>query len=446
MTGQTRYARSGDLHIAYQVVGEGPDLVLMPGWISHCEACWQEPVIARFLERLASFSRLILIDKRGTGLSDPHPGGSAPSLEERMDDVRAVLDAVGSRRAHLFGISEGGPMNVLFAATYPERTASLILFGTYARLQRSDDHPEGVDPTLLEPFLARIQAGWGEGVGTSAIAPGHTNDPVFRAAFGRYQRYGASPSMAVSLLRMNAALDVRHVLPAVRVPTLVLHRRDDRFVPARLGRHLAEHIPGARYVELPGGDHLYFAGDPTPILDAVEEFVTGRPAAVEPDRVLATILFSDLVDSTGHASALGDRRWRDLLDQHDALVRREIERARGRYVKATGDGMLATFDGPARAVRCAQAIVAGVRALGVETRVGLHTGECELRGDDVGGIAVHIAARVAALAGPGEVKCSSTVRDLVAGSGLEFEHRGRHALKGVPDEWTLFAARAGGAG
>jgi class 3 adenylate cyclase len=362
-----------------------------------------------------------------------------------MDDVRAVLDATGSRRAYLFGVSEGGPMNTLFAASHPERSAGLILLGTYARLQRDDDYPEGTDPALLESFLDRIRAGWGEGVGTSAIAPSHTNDPAFRAAFGRFQRHGASPGMAVSLLRLNAAIDVRHVLSTVRVPTLVLHRRDDRFVPATLGRYLAAHIPGARFVELPGGDHLYFAGDPTPILDEVEEFVTGRPATTEPDRVLATIMLSDLVDSTGHASGLGDRRWRDLLDQHDGLVRREIARARGRFVKSTGDGTLATFDGPARAVRCAQAIVTGVRELGVETRVGLHTGECELRGDDVGGIAVHIAARVAALAGPGEVLCSSTVRDLVAGSGLDFAARGRHELKGVPGQWTLFAAQPPGA-
>jgi len=440
MTARTRYARSGDLHIAYQAVGEGPDLLLMPGWVSHCEANWQEPMIARFFDRLASFSRLILVDKRGTGLSDPHPGGSAASLEERIDDVRAVLDAVGSERAYLFGISEGGPMNILLAASYPERTAGLILLGTYARLVRDDDYPAGTDPALLEPFLERIRAGWGEGTGTSAIAPSHADDPAFRAAFGRFQRHGASPGMAVSLLRLNAAIDVRHALHAVRVPTLVLHRRDDRFVPATLGRYLADHIPGARYVELPGGDHLYFANDPTPILDEVEEFVTGRPVTAEPDRVLATILLSDLVDSTAHATTLGDRRWRDLLDQHDDLVRREIERARGRFVKSTGDGTLATFDGPARAVRCAQAIVAGIRTLGMETRIGLHTGECELRGDDVGGIAVHIAARVAALAGPGEVLCSGTVRDLVAGSGLDFEPRGRRELKGVPGEWALFAA------
>jgi class 3 adenylate cyclase len=358
-----------------------------------------------------------------------------------MDDLRAVLDAAGRERAHLLGISEGGPMNILFAATYPERTASLILLGTFARLQRDHEYPQGVDPTVLDPFLERLRASWGEGVGLSAIAPSHANDPAFRAAFGRFQRNGASPGIAVALLRLNATIDVRHVLPAVHVPTLVLHRRDDRFVPAALGRYLAEHIPGARFVALPGGDHLYFAGDPTPVLDEIEEFVTGRPATAEPDRVLATILFSDLVDSTGHASRLGDRRWRDLLDQHDDLVRREIARARGRFGKSTGDGTLATCDGPARAVRCGQAIVAGVRELGVETRVGLHTGECELRGDDVGGIAVHIAARVAALASGGEVLCSGTIRDLVAGSGLDFDARGLHTLKGVPGEWSVFAVR-----
>jgi len=438
---ETRYAKSGDVHVAYQVVGEGPDLVFLPGWFSHVELAWELPPLALFLERLASFSRLILIDKRGTGLSDPLPAGELPTLEQRMDDVRAVMDAVGSSNATLLGVSEGGPMTLLFAASFPERTAGLILFGTFPRIYRAPDYPFGVDGTEIERYLEGIESGWGTGVGLTGLAPSMANDAEMRAAWGRYQRMSVSPGAGAALLRINGLVDVRQVLPAIRVPTLVLHRRDDRFVAIEHGRYLATHIPGARLVELAGCDHLFFAGDTAGLLGEIAEFVTGVRAVVDVDRVLATVLFTDIVDSTTRAARVGDRAWRDVLDRHDALVRRQVERFRGRAVKSTGDGFLALFDGPARAVRCAAAITAAAEHLGLAVRAGVHTGECELRGDDVAGIAVHTGARVAALAQPGEVLVSSTVRDLVHGSGLTFEPRGSHVLKGVPGEWTLCAAR-----
>lgn len=441
MAAETRYAKSGDVHVAYQVVGDGPDLVFVPGWFSHVEMAWEVPALARFLERLASFSRLILIDKRGTGLSDPLPGDQPPTLEQRMDDVRAVMDAVGSPRATLLGISEGGPMTILFAATFPERTAGLVLFGTFARTYRADDYPFGAEPEQLARFLAHVEANWGSGVGLAGLAPSVADDASMRATWGRYQRMSVGPGAGAALLRMNASIDVRHVLPTIRVPTLVLHRRDDRFVPVEQGQHLAAHIAGARLVELAGADHLFFVGDTDAVLDEIAELVTGARGAPETDRVLATVLFTDIVDSTTHAARAGDRAWRDVLDRHDALVHGQIARFRGRAIKSTGDGFLAIFDGPARAVRCAGAIAAGAEGLGLAVRAGLHTGECELRGGDVAGIAVHIGARVAGLAAPGEVLVSSTVRDLVAGSGLAFEDRGIHALRGVPGEWMLCAAR-----
>jgi len=439
---ETRYAQTGDAHVAYRMFGEGPDLVFVPGWFSHVEMAWEVPLLARFLERLASFSRVIMIDKRGTGLSDPLPAGEIPTLEQRMDDVRAVMDAVGSARAALLGVSEGGPMALLFAASFPERTAGLILLGTFARAYRSPDQPFGADADLVERYAESLKRKWGTGVGLGGLAPSLADDREMRAAWGRYQRMAVSPGAGVALLRMNAFIDVRHVLPTIRVPTLVLHRRGDQFVSVEQGRHLAARIAGARLVELEGADHLFFAGDVTPILDEIAEFVTGARTALEVDRVLATVLFTDIVDSTTRAAEVGDRAWRELLDRHDAMVRRQVERFRGRAVKSTGDGVLAVFDGPARAVRCAAAIVAGAGALGLAVRAGAHTGECEIRGDDVAGIAIHIGARVAALAAPGEVLVSSTVRDLVHGSGLTFEPRGSHQLKGVPGDWTLCAARA----
>jgi class 3 adenylate cyclase/alpha-beta hydrolase superfamily lysophospholipase len=440
MPPETRYAKSGGVHIAYQVVGAGPDLILVPGWISHVEMMWEEPALARYLERLASFSRLIMIDKRGTGLSDPVSLDRVPTLEQRMDDVRAVMDAVDSERAALLGVSEGGPMNILFAATYPERTSALVLLGTFARAVEGDDYPIGVAPERLDDFLEQLAENWGDGQSLWNLAPSVAADERMRASWARFERMSASPGAATTLLRMVADIDVRHILSSVHVPTLVLHRTGDTFVPLAQGRYLAEHIPGARFVELPGTDHLYFVGDTGPLLDEVEVFLTGQRQQHEADRVLATVLFTDIVDSTRHAAELGDRRWRDLLDSHDALVRRQVERFRGRAVKGTGDGVLATFDGPARAIRSACAIVEAARQLGVELRAGLHTGECEVRGDDLGGIAVHIGARVAAMAAPGEVLASSTVKDLVAGSGLRFADRGSHVLKGVPGEWRIYAA------
>jgi pimeloyl-ACP methyl ester carboxylesterase len=416
MEPKTRYARSGDDHIAYQVLGDGPDLVFVSGWVSHVEMAWEVPPLARFLRRLAGFARLIFIDKRGTGLSDPLPRDRPPTLEERIDDVRVVMDAVGSERAALLGISEGGPMTLLFAATHPERTTALILFGTFARIVNGDG------------YLARF------------VGPSLASDPAMLEATARYERMAASPRVAVELLRLNVAVDVRHVLPSIRVPTLVLHRRDERFVPVENGRYLAAHIPGARMVELAGTDHLFFAGDVDALVDEIEEFVTGQRHGTETDRVLTTLLFTDIVQSTRRAAELGERQWRDRLDAHDAFVRRQLQRFRGHEVNTTGDGFLARFDGPARALRCALAIVNGARSLGLELRAGLHTGECEVRGDDLAGIAVHAAARVLSVAGEGEVVASSTVKDLVAGSEVRFTDRGEHELAGLPGRWRLYLA------
>ncbi len=434
---ETRYAKSGDLSIAYAAYGDGPDLVVAPGFISHLEVGREEPALAHFYDRLATFRRVITFDKRGTGLSDPVP--DAPSLEENVEDLRAVMDAAGSERADVVGVSEGGAMAALFAAVDPERTRSLVLYGTFARVLWAPDYPWGVSAELHTQLLELAQARWGDGVGLGAWAPSCADDARMRAWWARFQRTAASPGMAHKVLALYPQIDIRAVLGTIGVPTLVLHRRDDRMVNVAMGRYLAEHIPRAMLVELDGADHLFWVGDADAILDEIEEFLTGVRRGPEPDRVLATVLFTDLVGSTEHAVELGDTRWRYLLESHQAQVRRQLERFRGREIKTTGDGFLATFDGPARAIRCAQAVVDQSRGLGLETRAGVHTGECELIDDDVGGIAVHIAARVAALAEAGEVLVSSTVRDLVAGSGLTFADRGVHALKGVPDEWKLFA-------
>ena len=438
----TRYARSGEVNIAYQIAGKGPiDLVYVPGWVSNIETAWEDPHVSRFLERLASFSRLILFDKRGTGLSDRVSISELPTLEQRMDDVRAVMDAAGSERAALFGASEGGVMCALFGATYPDRTAALVLYGSYAKGTATDDYPQGLAyQEALDEFIEALAELWDDAGGLLNIwAPSASDDPVARAAFGRYLRTGASPSAVVALTRMNAAVDIRHVLSVIAVPTLVIHRTEDMIVTVEAGRDLQAKIPSAQYVELPGADHLWFHGDADAILGEVEEFLTGSRSAEISDRVLATVMFTDIVDSTRTAAALGDRRWRDLLGRHDALMRRELERHRGREVKTIGDGFLATFDGPARAIRCACSARDAIRGLGIDVRAGLHTGECELIGDDVGGIAVNIGARVGSVARPGEVLVSRTVTDLVAGSGIEFTDRGVHALKGVPGEWQLFA-------
>ncbi len=434
---ETRYAKSGDIHIAYQVTGDGPfDLVLVPGFVSHLEYAWEEPRGARFLRRLASFSRLIRFDKRGTGLSDRM--SAIPTLELRMDDVRAVMDAVGSRRAALLGVSEGGPMSLLFAATYPQRTSALVLYGSYARRAWAPDHPFGIRHEDMERELERMEQGWGRpGTVTDIRAPGA--DEAYRRWGADYLRLAASPGAAIAVMRMNMEIDVRHVLPAIRVPTLVLHRTDERVTSVEQARYLAAHIPGAELVEFPGVDHTPWIGDSDAILDKLQGFLTRIRDAAEHDRVLTTILLVDIVRATERAAELGDRRWRLLLDQYYGVVRRELVRFRGRELDTAGDGFFAAFDGPARGIRCASAVREAVTALTLGIRAGLHTGECEIVGEKLAGIAVHIGARVAAEAAPGEVLVSSTVRDLVAGSGIEFESRGVHSLKGVPGAWSLFA-------
>jgi class 3 adenylate cyclase len=439
----TQYAKSGDLSIAYQVIGDGPlDLVLVPGWVSNIELFWEEPSCAHFLRRLSSFARLIFFDKRGTGMSDRLSVTELPMLEERMDDVRAVMDAVGSERAALYGYSEGGPMCALFAATYPERTLAVIADGSFARRIRTADYPWGITEDQYDRFLEEIKVGWGGPVGLAARAPSMVDDQQFSGWWARFLRMSASPAAVLALTRMNLEIDIRHILPAIRVPTLFLHRAGDQTVPAGGSRYMASQIPGGKYVELPGMDHLPWVGPAAATLDEIEEFLTGARPITEPDRVLATVLFTDIVGSTEHAVRMSDGPWRALLEHHNVVVRRELARFRGREVSTVGDGFLATFDGPARGLRCACAIRDAVRPLGLEVRAGLHTGEIELIGDDVAGIAVHIAARVTALAGNGKVFASSTVKDLVAGSGVHFTDRGSYALKGVPDAWRLFEVQA----
>jgi class 3 adenylate cyclase len=443
MEPSTQYAHSPDgTSIAYQVHGDGPlDLVFVPGFVSHVELIWEEPAIARFLRRLASFSRLIVFDKRGQGLSD-RPG-RPPTLEESMDDLGAVMEAAGAERAAVFGISEGGPMSALFAATHPARVSSLVLYGTFARMVRAPDYPQGVNEERFDEWARMVREEWGGPVGVDLWAPSEQGNPEFERWWSRLLRQGTSPSGAIELMNLYRDIDVRPALSAIGAPALVLHRRDDALLPARQGRYLAEHIVNARYVELSGVDHLPTVGDQAALLDEVEEFLVGSRGAHGVDRALATILFTDIVGSTETAARLGDRRWRDLLERHDATVRRELAVHRGREVKTTGDGFLATFDGPARAIRCATAIQGELSRSGVEIRSGIHSGEVETIGEDVGGLAVNIGARVGALAAPGEVLVSSTVRELVVGSGIEFEERGSHQLKGAPDEWSLFAVVGG---
>jgi pimeloyl-ACP methyl ester carboxylesterase/class 3 adenylate cyclase len=431
----TRYAKSGDVHVAYQVFGNGPvDLIYIPGFVSHLENLWEQPDLARWLLRLARFARVIMFDKRGTGLSDRM--GELPSFDQRMDDLRAVMDAAGIERAAMLGLSEGGPLAMLFAATYPDRCRALVLYGTFARFASWIPTAE-----RLQAMLDYIDKDWGSGVTAGRFAPSRRDDPTFQQWMGRFERLGASPAAAMALMRMNSQVDVTGILSAIRVPTLVIHRTGDQVVAVEGGRFLAEHIPGARLVELPGIDHFVFIGDNTSeIGDQIEEFLTGSTTAAEMDRVLATVLFTDIVGSTAHAEQLGDQRWRDLLDAHHTTVRRELVRFRGTEVKSLGDGFLAVFDGPARAIRCASGITEAVRPLGIEVRTGLHTGEVQVGEDDVRGIAVHIAARVAALAGAGEVLVSRTVRDLVAGSGIRFIERGRHSLHGLQETMELYGA------
>ncbi len=445
MTPETRYAKSGDVSIAYQVVGDGPfDLVYVPGAVSNVDLVWEDPARGAFFERIASFCRLIIFDKRGTGASDRVAG--IANLETRMDDVRAVMDAAGSERAALVGVSEGGPMSILFAATYPERTPALVVYGSLPRFVWAPDFP--VRPAAGRVPAAMPRNGRGAGARRKRAVEFLTSqgreatEEAVRFQSAR-QRLSASPGAVIALEQMNAQIDVRPVLSTIRVPTLVLHRTEDD-LPVDGGRWMAAQIPGARFVELPGGPHMPYYGDTDSLLRELESFVTGVHdgggwEAPEPDRVLATILFTDIVGSTAKAVELGDRRWRELVQEHHALVRQQLALYRGRELDTAGDGFFASFDGPARAIRCARAISDSVHELGIDVRAGLHTGECEAIEGKVGGIAVHIGARVASQAGPGEVLVSSTVKDLVAGSGLAFEDRGAAELKGVPGEWRLFA-------
>ena len=436
---ETRYAHSGDVSIAYQVSGSGPvDLVIVPGWVSNVEYQWELPDFARYLERLGSFARVITFDKRGTGLSDRVRG--VPTLEERMDDVRAVMDAAGAQRAVIMGISEGGPMTALFAATYPDRTIGAILYGCTPRYAWAPDFPWGSTLERHRQRVADTAEHWGERESVRRdvkwLAPSRADDPEFEDWLVRYSRFGASPAAAAALQNMNWEIDVRHVLPAITVPTLVLNRVGDAPETARF---IAAKIPGARYIELPGSDHLPFTEDSESVARAVEEFVAGGLGSPESNRVLATVLFTDIVGSTERAASMGDAAWKQIVERHHAAIRQQLGLFRGKEHDTAGDGVFASFDGPARGVRCACAIADALRSLDIEVRAGLHTGECEVVGGKLGGIAVHIGARVAGKAGPGEVLVSSTVKDLVAGSGLRFADRGTTPLKGVEGDWHLYA-------
>jgi len=430
----TRYAKSGDVHVAYQVFGEGPDLVVAPGFVSHIENFWDEPRAARWLRKLGSFCRVVGFDKRGTGLSDRV--ANLPGLDERMDDLRAVMDAVKIERAALFGISEGGSLATLFAASHPERSQSLIVYGGFARFRHWIPTDEG-----FEALMSYIDEHWGSGESLPLFAPTHANDAALRQWWGKFERLGASPSAAMALMRMNREIDISGILHSIKVPTLIIHVTNDPLVNVEGGRELAAGIPGARLVEIPGKDHLPFL-DGDRILAEIEEFVTGSRSSAVVDRVLATVVFTDIVDSTKRAEAMGDVAWRALLEAHNKAVRQELSRFRGKEVKSLGDGFLATFDGPARAIHCASAIRDSLHRLEIPVRIGVHTGEVELAEDDVRGIAVHIASRVAHFGGPDDVLVSRTVKDLVAGSGIKFEDFGTHILKGIPEKWQLFRAAA----
>lgn len=438
---ETRYAKSGDgVHIAYQVLGKGSlDVVLVPGFVSNVDAVWEFPEHAAFLRRLASFCRLIVFDKRGTGMSDR--SSQIFTLEQRMEDVHAVMDDARSERAALFGISEGGPMSFLFAATYPARTRALVLYGSYAKRSRSADYPFGWSDDQWATVLGNIERRWGtpEGINVSLWAPSIAQDEKRAGRAAAYIRAGGSPGTVLAVMSMNREIDVREILPSVRVPTLVIHRTEERVISVEHARYMAARIPQARLVELPGIDHMPWIGDSEAILQEVEEFLTGERHAPDLERVLATVLFTDIVESTERATALGDRRWRQLLQDFQGSVRGQLVAYRGREIDTAGDGFLSAFDGPARAIRCAAAIRDAARSLGIEVRAGLHSGECEVIGDKLGGIAVHTGARVAAHAAPGEILVSQTVKDLVAGSGLAFRDRGAHQLKGIPGDWRLHA-------
>ncbi len=436
----THYTTSDGLNIAYQVFGDGArDVVYVPGWISNIELMWDDPVLAAIMRRLGTFARVITFDKRGTGMSDRVASAELSTLEQRMDDVRAVMDAVGSDRATLFGHSEGGNMATLFAATYPERTEGLILASSYAKRVWSEDYPWAPKPADRNADIQKIEQTWGDPGALPQYMLGERGaDTAFREWVARYFRMSASPRAAAQLLQMNTQMDTRAALPLVQAPALLIYRTDDGDVNVEEGRWMASQIPNATFVELPGDAHLFWAVDPQPFVDEIEEFVTGFRASAAPERVLATVLFTDIVDSTAKAASLGDRTWRSLLESHNRVTREELGRWRGIERVTTGDGFLATFDGPARAVQAGTSIARSVSSLGIEVRVGVHTGEVELVGDDVAGLAVHIGARIASMAGVGEVYASRTVKDLVVGSDLVFEPKGTHQLKGVPGEWEVY--------
>jgi class 3 adenylate cyclase len=437
---ETRYAKAGDAHIAYQVLGDGPiDVVLADQWFSHMEAQWEFPPLAAFRRRLASFSRVIMFDKRGIGMSDPVPIHQLPNLETWMDDLRAVMDAAGSERAALVTNLGGSLMAIVCAASFPDRISSLVIADGFARVAAAADYEIGEQADELEERIGTAETDFGRGIMLPRFAPSVAENERVREAWARYERQAASPGTAEAMVTLISTADVRDVLPAIRVPTLVLHHADTVHNPVRFGRYLAEHIPGAKLVVLPGRDSLLWAGDQEATIAEIQEFITGVRPMPEPDRVLSTVLFTDIVDSTARAADLGDRQWRTLLAEHDDLVSVAVRRAGGRTVKTTGDGVLATFDGPARAVRAATAIRDQVRTIGLEIRAALHTGEIEVAEDDIAGVAVHIASRVLSLAGAGEVLVSGTVRDLIAGAGIVLEPRGIHVLKGVPGEWAVLA-------
>ena len=438
MQPETRYAKSGNLHIAYQVIGKGPiDLVFIPGMVSHVEFQWEEPGQARFFRRLASFSRLIRFDKRGWGLSDRMEG--IPTIEERMDDVRAVMDAAGSEQAAILGLSEGGPIGIVFAATYPNRTSALVLWSSFASMiQKGPDHPWGwAAEEMAEPFIEMLEKNWGKGLFAPYFVASKAGDEAFQEWWRRFERLSQSPGMAANAYRMNLNIDIRHLLAAVHVPTLVLHPTND--ISFDTGKYLADHIEGAEFVELEGADHFGWH-DPN-VANELERFLTGKQQPLDAERMLTTVFFMDIVGSTERLAESGDRHWRERLEAYHSLVERNLGEYRGRLIDATGDGVMATFDGPGRSIHCACAVADEMQRFGLEVRAGLHTGEVELRGKGIAGMAVHIGARVCGLAGGGEVLVSSTVKDLVVGSGLRFDDRGVHRLKGVPDEWRLFCVQ-----
>lgn len=437
---ETHYVNNSDVNIAYQVVGDGPiDVVFVMGWVSHLEYFWKHHLFASFLERLASFSRLILFDKRGTGLSDRVPLSELPTLEQRMEDVHAVMDAVDSQSAVLIGVSEGGPMCSLFAATYPERTSALVMIGTYAKRIRDEDYPWAPTEEQRTAFFDVMQRDWGKPVGVEDRAPSMAADPEFREWWATYLRMGASPGAAVALTKMNAEIDVRGVLPSVRVPTLVIHRTGDMCLKVEEGRFVAEQIPGAKYVELDGIDHLPFVGDQDEVLDEIEEFVTGVRFAGEYDRVLATVMHIEIIDRDSEAGRRGEAEWQQLLERSHGYVRRQLELFKGKQVAFDETGILAAFDGPARGIRCAAAITDSAARLGVQVRTGLHTGECDVLEGVYSGFAVDLARRIAAESTPGTILVSRTVKDLVAGSGLKFQELGERTFPGIEGNWRLFS-------